>query len=165
MDVVTLSPCDMEACLDLFEAVVDERVGLATEPPVDRREVRARWRALLATHTGTILVAREGGRPIGLSALVGVDRPELGMLVAEEARGRGVGAALLRASIAWADDAGARELVLHVFPSNTRALRLYRRFGFVERERLLRAYPRANGERWDALRMTLPIHAIVARAV
>ncbi|MFT3914459.1 MAG: GNAT family N-acetyltransferase [Anaeromyxobacteraceae bacterium] len=165
VEVVTLSPCDMEACLDLFEAVVDERVWLATEPPVDRREVRARWRALLATQTGTILVAREGGRPIGLSAMVGVERPELGMLVAEEARGRGVGAALLRASVAWADEAGAREIVLHVFPANTRAVRLYRRFGFVERERLLRAYPRANGERWDALRMTRPVHAVMARAV
>jgi len=153
----------MEPCLDLFEAVVEERVWLATEPPVDRREVRARWRALLSTGTGTLLVAFLDGRPVGLSALVGVERPELGMLVAAGARGRGVGTALLEASIDWAHRVGAAELVLHVFPANTVAVALYRRHGFVERERLLRAYPRASGERWDALRMTLPLHEARAR--
>jgi GNAT superfamily N-acetyltransferase len=144
----------MEACLDLFEAVAAEGRWLATEPPVNRPEVRARWRALLATGTGTILVALEGPRPVGLAALVGVERPELGMLVAADQRGRGVGAALLEASLAWARTVSAEEIVLHVFPSNAAAIALYRRHGFEEQERLLRAYPRSSGERWDAIRMT-----------
>ncbi len=157
VEVLTLTDGDLEPCLGLFEAVVAEGRWLATEPPVDRAEVRARWRALLSTGTGTILVARDEDRPIGLSALVGVERPELGMLVAADRRGRGVGKALLEASVAWARAAGSRELVLHVFPWNEAALQLYRGRGFVERERLLRAYPRRSGERWDAIRMTLPI--------
>jgi len=157
MEVRTLAPCDLEACLALFEDVAGERRWLASEPPLDRREVRARWLDLLATRTGTILVAIEGTRPVGLAALVGVEHPELGMLVAADWRGRGVGAALLEAAVGWARKVAADEVVLHVFPTNTAALALYRHHGFVERGRLVRAYPRASGERWDAIRMTLPL--------
>jgi GNAT superfamily N-acetyltransferase len=155
----TLAPGDLEECLDLFEAVAAERRWLATEPPLDRREVRARWRALLATGTGTLLVALDGRRPVGLAALVGLECPELGMLVAADRRGRGVGAALLDASLAWARSVSAEEVVLHVFPGNAAAIALYRRHGFEERERLVRACARASGERWDAIRMTRPLAA------
>jgi GNAT superfamily N-acetyltransferase len=154
IEVRTLEPHDVEACLELFEAVASERRWLASEPPLDRGEVRARWRDLLATRTGTLLVAVEDSRPVGLAALVGLPRPELGMLVAADRRGRGVGAALLEASLDWARSVAAEEVVLHVFPGNTTALALYRSRGFEERGRLARACARSSGERWDAIRMS-----------
>jgi RimJ/RimL family protein N-acetyltransferase len=157
MEVRPLEPRDMEACLDLFEAVAAERRWLASEPPLDRREVRARWRSLLATGTGTLLVALEGTRPVGLAALVGLLQPELGVLVAADRRGRGVGAALLEASLAWASAVSAEEVVLHVFTTNTAAIALYLRHGFEERGRLAGACLRASGERWDAIRMVRPM--------
>lgn len=153
MELRVLAPPDMEPCLDLFEAVAAEGLWLATEPPVDRREVRARWNALLLTGEGTLLCAVDGGAHVGLSALVGRSAPELGMLVARGRRGQGVGGALLEASVAWAADHGARHVVLHVFPHNTAAIALYSRHGFEDRGLVRRAYPRRNGERWDAIRM------------
>ncbi len=157
MRVRTLADADLQPCLDLFEEVAGEGRWLANEPPVDRREVGARWRELVRTGEGTILVAEDGGPPAGLAAMVGLDAPELGMLVRGSRRGEGVGDALVRACVQWAAGRGAREVVLHVFPHNAAAIALYRKHGFVERGVLRSAYPRRSGERWDAIRMTLPL--------
>lgn len=157
MRVRTLAEADLEPCLDLFEAVAAEGRWIATEPPVNRREVRARWLELVRTGEGTILLAEDGGPPAGLAAMVGLLSPELGMLVREGRRRQGVGDALLRACIAWAEGRGAREVILHVFPHNPGAIALYRKHGFEERGLLRAAYLRRNGERWDAIRMVKPL--------
>jgi GNAT superfamily N-acetyltransferase len=151
--VRTLAEADVDAALDLFEGVVAEGRWLASEPPLARHEVRARWEDLLATGDGVILLADEGEGPIGLAAVVGRKIPELGMLVRADRRGRGVGDALLRASVEWAGASGARTLVLHVFPHNAPAIALYRKHGFVERGLVVGQYRRRSGELWDALRM------------
>ncbi len=155
MRVRTLAEPDLDAGVALFGEVAAEGRWLATEPPIDAPEVHARWRSLLRTGEGTLLLAEEdaGGAPLGLAAMVGRSSPELGMLVAAPHRRRGIGAALLEASIAWARGVGAREIVLHVFPHNTVAIALYRKHGFVERGVLRRAYARRDGQRWDAIRM------------
>jgi len=75
-----------------------------------------------------------------------------------------VGAALLEAGVDWARTVAAAEVVLHVFPTNTAALALYRHHGFEERERLPGACRRTSGERWDAIRMTRPLHPAAAQA-
>ena len=157
MQVRTLAEADLEASLDLFEEVAAEGRWLANESPVDRREVGARWRELIRTGEGTILVAEDGGPPAGIAAMVGLAAPELGMLVRAGRRGQGVGDALVRACVAWAEGRGAREVVLHVFPHNAAAIALYRKHGFEDRAFLRGAYPRRNGERWDAIRMALPL--------
>jgi RimJ/RimL family protein N-acetyltransferase len=151
--VRTLAKADVDAALDLFEAVVAEGRWLASEAPLARHEVRARWEDLLAAGDGVILLADDGAEPIGLAAVVGRRTPELGMLVRADRRGRGVGDALLRACVEWARASGARTLVLHVFPHNAAAIALYRKHGFVERGLVVGQYRRRSGERWDALRM------------
>jgi ribosomal protein S18 acetylase RimI-like enzyme len=153
VQVRTLEDADVEAALDLFVAVAAEGRWLATEAPVDRRDVRARWRDLVRTGEGTLLVADEGGVPVGLAALVGRAEPELGMLVRADRRRQGVGDALLRACVAWATERGARRIVLHVFPHNAGAIALYEKHGFVDRGIVRRGYRRRNGELWDAFRM------------
>jgi ribosomal protein S18 acetylase RimI-like enzyme len=52
--------------------------------------------------------------------------------VAPEARGRGVGAALLDAAITWARARKAAEVRLDVTAGDGAAARLYRRMGFVD---------------------------------
>jgi [ribosomal protein S18]-alanine N-acetyltransferase len=151
--VRTLAEPDLEPCLDLFEAVAAEGRWLANEPPIDRHEVRARWIDLLATGEGTLLVAEDGPAPAGIAAMVGLFSPELGMLVREDRRRQGVGDALVRACVEWAVGRGAREVVLHVFPHNAAAIALYRKHGFEERGIVKDAYPRRNGEKWDAIKM------------
>jgi RimJ/RimL family protein N-acetyltransferase len=155
MRVRPLADADLGPALELFEQVAAEGRWLANEPPVDRREVAARWRDLMKTGEGTILVAEDGGPPVGLAAMVGLAAPELGMLVRADRRGQGVGDALVRACVAWAEGRGAREVVLHVFPHNAPAIALYLKHGFEQRGVLRGAYERRNGERWDAIRMTL----------
>jgi [ribosomal protein S18]-alanine N-acetyltransferase len=155
--VRTVAEPDLEPCLDLFESVAAEGIWLATEAPIDRAEVRARWVDLLQTGEGTLFVAEDGPSPAGLAAMVGLMSPELGMLVRGGRRGQGIGEALVRACVSWASGRGAREVILHVFPHNAAAIALYRKHGFEEQGLVRGAYPRRNGEKWDAIKMAKPL--------
>jgi ribosomal-protein-alanine N-acetyltransferase len=152
-----MGDADVEACLDLFEAVASEGPWLAAEAPIDRRTVAEGWRALLSTGEGTVLLAEDGGEPVGLAAMAGRESPELGMLVRADHRRKGIGHALVSACVEWARSRGAAEVILHVFPHNPAALSLYRKHGFEERAFVPHAYRRRNGERWDAIRMAKPL--------
>jgi RimJ/RimL family protein N-acetyltransferase len=77
---------------------------------------------------------------------------DLGLMVAEGHRRRGIGRALLEQAAAWARDAGVLKLELHVFPWNEPAIRLYEQFGF-EREGVRRDHYRRGGEYVDAVLM------------
>ena len=77
----------------------------------------------------------------------------LGIIVAEEHRGRGVGSALLRHALEWARS--RFEVVrLSVFSVNEGAHRLYLRFGFVDCGRIPRAIRRGTTY-YDELHMAL----------
>jgi RimJ/RimL family protein N-acetyltransferase len=80
---------------------------------------------------------------------------ELGMWVAADRRGRGVGTALVAAAIEWARERGLHKLTLGVFPHNEAAIALYRKFGFVEEGRRVRHFRRSSGELWDVIEMGL----------
>ena len=80
---------------------------------------------------------------------------EIGMMVAADWRGRGVGAALVAAAIEWARARDLHKLTLGVFPHNEAAIALYRKFSFVEEGRLTKHIRRANGELWDLIEMGL----------
>jgi RimJ/RimL family protein N-acetyltransferase len=80
---------------------------------------------------------------------------ELGMLVAREQRGRGVGSALLAAAVEWARGRGLHKLSLSVFAHNTAAIALYDKFGFVDEGFRINHFRRANGKLWDAIEMGL----------
>jgi RimJ/RimL family protein N-acetyltransferase len=136
---------------EVFAAVAEERDGIATEPPVDVAARAESW-----TLPGT-LVAVWGGDVVG-SIHVAPSRfgsGEIGMAVAREWRGRGIGAALLHAAIDWSRENGLHKLNLSVFPHNEAALALYRRFGFVEEGRRVKQIRRSNGEIWDTIEMGL----------
>ncbi len=135
----------------LFAAVAEERDAIATEPPVDIEARAARW-----TIDGT-LAAVAGTEIVGF---LHVERSrhgfgEIGMAIAHEWRGRGVGSALLAAAIERGRERGLHKLSLSVFPHNAAAIALYRKFGFVEEGRRVKHYRRAGGELWDALEMGL----------
>ncbi len=137
----------------LLAAVAEERDGIATEPPIDVDRLAASWKI-----DGTLVALADG-------ALVGEIRVdpswmgfgEIGMMVAADWRGRGVGSALVAAAIGWARARGLHKLALSVFPHNDAAIALYRRFGFVEEGRLVRHVRRADGQLWDLIEMGLPL--------
>ncbi|QSF47362.1 GNAT family N-acetyltransferase [Paenibacillus tianjinensis] len=63
---------------------------------------------------------------------VSKDIPELGLALKPEYRGRGIGAALLKALIDEMKEKGIKGVSLSVDPGNLAAVRLYQRFGFKE---------------------------------
>jgi len=85
------------------------------------------------------LVAERDGRVLGSAGLhptgPALRRRHVAMLgisVASDAQGQGVGHALMKALCDFADDWGQLlRIELTVFVDNERAIRLYRRFGFV----------------------------------
>ncbi|MFE9447825.1 GNAT family N-acetyltransferase [Streptomyces sp. NPDC006739] len=79
-----------------------------------------------------------------------------GIAVAEEARGRGVGRALVRAAVAEARRRGARRITLRVLGHNTPARRLYEAEGFVV-EGLLPEEFRLDGKYVDDVFMGRPL--------
>ncbi|MFF4395910.1 GNAT family N-acetyltransferase [Streptomyces sp. NPDC001480] len=85
------------------------------------------------------LVAESDGRAVGY-VRIGFPTPLdcnahvrqiQGLAVADEARGRGVGRALIRAAVAEARRRGARRITLRVLGHNTPARGLYESEGFV----------------------------------
>jgi ribosomal protein S18 acetylase RimI-like enzyme len=146
-------PGDARAMAELMAAVAGERDKIGTEPPVDVDERAATFARTIAE----TVVAEAGGRVIGM---IHIDASRfgygvIGMLVDAQWRGRGVGSALVGASIDLARERGLHKLCLDVWPTNAAALALYRKFGFVEEGLLVQQYRRASGELWDALVMGL----------
>jgi putative acetyltransferase len=107
-----------------------------------------------------LLVAEEGGEVIGSAGMhpagAALRRRHvmmIGISVAREAQGRGVGSALMAAMCDYADRwAGVLRLELTVYADNDRAIALYRKFGF-EIEGTHRAYAMRDGQYVDALCM------------
>lgn len=134
----------------LFARPVDPRVRLSlradaawltrVEPLSGRAPAAAAVQArLLAAMPGPLALAmiEEGGQAIAAGyASVGQGRAQLSdIVVAPEARGRGVGRQLVAALLGWAHEQRCGEAMLQVLDANAVARGLYRSLGFVD------AYP------------------------
>lgn len=114
-------------------------------------------------HSGNsiFLVAEDDGEIVGILTLEGAKRRNvrhtavLGITVAREWRGQGIGRRLIQQSIDWARETGIiTRIELHVFARNEGAIRLYRSFGF-ELEGTRRRAVLRDGEYLDDLVMAL----------
>jgi RimJ/RimL family protein N-acetyltransferase len=135
-----------------FAEVAEERDGIGTEPPVDIEARAARW------DLDGSFVAVLDGRLVGglhVQAVHYHGYGEIGMHLVREARGRGVGSALMEAGIAWAREQGLHKLSLSVWPHNAAAIALYEKYGFVQEGRRVKQYRRKSGELWDTIDMGL----------
>ena len=126
-----LRPDDWPEVARIFEE------GIRTGNATFETEVPS-WEAWDAAHLPAHRFVAEGdGRLVGWSALVPVSPrecyagvAEVSAYVGEEARGEGVGTALLAAVIESSERAGIWTLETGVFPENEPSLRLLQRFGF-----------------------------------
>ena len=111
--------------------------GIATGNATFETAVPA-WEAWDAAHLDDLrLVALSEGRVVGWAALSGVSErcvyagvAEESVYVALEARGRGIGHALLEELIRRSEQAGIWTIQAGIFPENAASLRLHERVGF-----------------------------------
>ena len=146
---------DLGGVLALFEQVAAERIWIGTEPGFDRDLYLRTWLERMAVGPGALIVAAEGEAVVGVIDLrEGAHGAwDLGMLVAQNRRGQGIGAALLHAAIDCARDCGIPALTLGVFAHNSVALRLYEKSGFVPTGQIEPHRRRQSGEIWDTIMM------------
>jgi RimJ/RimL family protein N-acetyltransferase len=135
-------PGDARSYLELFRTVVAEGRYIRTETV--HRGLRHHRRRLTKTWDDgqAVIVALHGDRVVGELSISREEHPvtrhvaSIGMMVAPEWRGRGVGTALMTEAVRWAREAHVEKLALSVYPDNQAARALYRKFGFEEEGRL-----------------------------
>jgi diaminopimelate decarboxylase len=144
-------PRDARSYLDFWRAIVAEGRAVRTESVTSPVHVyRARFRRSWTDREAQI-VAVEAGRVIGHVFVQRELHPvtrhvaTLGIAVAADRRSRGIGSALMAEAIRWGRSVGVEKLMLSVYPSNTAAVALYRRFGFVDEGRLVRHSRKSYG--------------------
>lgn len=132
-DVVTrpVAEADLPAVLDIYaEGLATRNATFETRVPT-AEEMRARWLPDLAW------VAEVDGEVVGWTAITPVSSRECyagvgesSVYVAEAARGRGVGKALLFTQVTEADKAGMWTLQTSIFPENRASLALHHSAGY-----------------------------------
>ena len=165
IDIVA-GPAELDALEPLWIAlhrhhrtVVPSTAMLVDDDSVSWSRRRALYRGWMATGDALVLVARRGGAPVGYAVAhlqdgpddtfaVGARYAELYSLsVAPEARGGGVGTALMDTLDERLAELGITDLSIGVMAGNEDALRFYRRRGLVPVELFLRRRSSEFGER------------------
>jgi RimJ/RimL family protein N-acetyltransferase len=135
------TPDDAEVLIALMKIVADEpnngitRIS-AAEVEVTIEQERDIIQQFNAMENALYLVAEADGKIIGRADCRGGKRGHrhnlgLGIIVAKEWRGKGVGTALLLTMIDWCrENPTVKRLELTVFHNNPGAIRLYERLGF-----------------------------------
>ena len=81
----------------------------------------------------------------------------LNIAVQREAQGQGIGRLLLDRVVVLARELGMKSILLEARPSNERAVRVYRRYGFAGIGMRRGYYPAAGSSREDAIVMRLSL--------
>ena len=152
----TADPSDAEAMLKCYTAPLAARNTLQ----IPYRSLESVREQLTKSGEGDhLMVAEIEGEVVGVIGLHTSSRPrvnhkaEVGMMVRDDWKGKGVGAALMQAVIELADKwLNLTRIELTVFTDNESAIALYRKFGF-EIEGTLRKYAFRDGEFVDAFAM------------
>jgi len=119
----------------IYNQGIEDRLA-TLETQLRTAEERAEWMAAKSARY-PVLVAVDGDELLGWGSLnqfnsrTAYDHVvDFSIYVAREARGRGVGNALLAALVERAREIGFHKMVLAAFPFNDRGMKLYERHGF-----------------------------------
>jgi RimJ/RimL family protein N-acetyltransferase len=131
-------PGDAGALVRLAESVGSEEGGwlIADGGWRSVAEERRYLKAIRRHAYAAVLVAELDGDIVGRLSMGRDSHPasehvaDVGVMVADGYRRRGIGRALMESAEAWARSVGVRKIELHVFPHNEAALALYERLGY-----------------------------------
>ncbi|EKN41542.1 GNAT family acetyltransferase, partial [Clostridium botulinum CFSAN001627] len=105
------------------------------------------------------LVAEVEGKIIGFSRCQGSKlsrfrhKAEFGICISKEYWGYGIGRVLLENILIWADVVGIEKISLTVVQTNTRAIQLYKKYGFVEEGLLIKDRIHKDGNYYNTVMM------------
>ncbi|MBE7442590.1 MAG: GNAT family N-acetyltransferase [Flavobacteriales bacterium] len=110
--------------------------------------------------TSTILLAELDGQIVGLLDFTTKKRKkishtgEFGMSVHPDFQGKGIGNKLIETFLNWVTEkSGIEKITLSVFASNEKAINLYKKFGFIEEGRHIKAIKQNDIEYIDLITM------------
>jgi RimJ/RimL family protein N-acetyltransferase len=151
---------DAEALQRFLAALIGEELPVlfrrSHAPAVE--DQRAFIRKTAEEPRTVLLVAICDGEVVGMLDFHGHPKAQrahaggLGMSVAKEWRGTGIGSQLLKRLFAWAKGEGVWRVELEVLSNNVRAISFYERLGFVHEGRQTRAVE-VDGEYVDIMFM------------
>ncbi|AUN17044.1 GNAT family N-acetyltransferase [Clostridium botulinum] len=110
------------------------------------------------------LVAEVEGRIVGFSCCQGSKlsrfrhKAEFGICILKEYWGYGIGRVLLENILIWADTVGIEKISLTVVQTNTKAIQLYKRYGFVEEGLLIKDRIHKDGNYYNTVMMGRVLH-------
>ncbi len=150
IEPVVGGPGDIDAVDAVMQAAFDPRYGEAW--------TRAQCLGMLSLPGVWLLLARTGDATTGfaLTRAIAGDAELLLLAVRPDARGQGIGRALLRAAIEGARSRGAQQICLEMRADNA-ATHLYRSEAFVKRGERRQYYTGPGGERHDAHTYVRPL--------
>lgn len=105
------------------------------------------------------LVAEAEGKIVGFTRCIGNElsrfrhKADFGICILKEYQGHGIGKGLLENILSWADKVGIEKITLSVVQTNTNAIRLYWKFGFVEEGLLIKDRIHKDGNYYNTVIM------------
>ena len=175
-NVKTATPVTIQSMADCDDLAVQAFVGkvplhdlLFLDRDIRESKVLAAWRRAIEQGAVHSLVAVVDGEIVATTAVIrdplswSAHVADVRLLVSPESRGKGVGRALLEASIDYAIAEGATKLTARMTPDQRGAITLFEESGF-RGEALLRDQVRdTNGELYDIAVLSLDVSRDVAR--
>ena len=155
---------DAEVLLDIESSVISEgEYFIVVSEEVEKKSIqeeKERIQRILDNLKETLIVAEVTGVVVGSIEFRSQARKRLShtgsvsMSISKDYRSMGIGKALLKALLDWAEENPLIEKVsLGVFSTNLRAISLYKQMGFLEEGRLIKEYKLNNGEYIDDVLM------------
>lgn len=105
------------------------------------------------------LVAEVEGKVVGFTRLEGSKlsrfrhKAEFGLCISKEYWSHGIGKVILENILMWADTVGIEKISLTVVQTNTKAIQLYKKYGFVEEGLLIKDRIHKDGTYYNTVIM------------
>lgn len=113
----------------------------------------------LLSETSLFLVTEAEGKIVGFARCAGNKlnrfrhKAEFGICILQEYCGHGIGKELLESILNWADAKGVEKIALTVVQTNTNAISLYKKYGFIEEGILINDRIHKDGNYFNTIMM------------